>query len=395
MVSVDEYFSTIDNNDFHFTITTNNELAQKWFDRGMLFVYGFNHNEGIECFKEAIKHDPNCPMVYWAISNALHCNYNKWEVTIEEMNEINENTKKSCELSSITKLTQLENDLIIASISRNCYPYVPTDINIINKKYVDEMRLLWKNHMDNIEFTVLFIEGLMNLRPWKLWDNEMTLESVEITNEIRQIYSSTKHLVQTKSHPGYSHLFVHLMEMAPTKKQVEEALPYADDVRTKWPYMGHLVHMASHIEMSLGMYNRSVDSNLWAIKSDEKYAEIRGYDNYYHFYRCHNEHMLVWSAMFTGQYSIAYESARRIINLTPLQLLKDNIIFAESIHQSLYHVYIRFGKWDEILQEELPEDKDTFLITTTTAYYAKGIEIFYFLYLYMIISFLSSYLLQA
>lgn len=377
----DEYFSMIDKNDFHFSITTNNEQAQKWFDRGMLFVYGFNHNEGIECFKQVIKYDPNCAMAYWAIANALHCNYNKWEVTIEEMNEIIDKTKKACELASITTLTQLENDLINASKSRNCYPYIPTDIKIINKNYVNEMRLLLKNHIDNIEFIVLFIEGLMNLRPWKLWDNEMTLESEEITSEIRLIYSSTKYLVNTKSHPGYSHLFVHLMEMAPTKKQVEEALSYADDLRTKWPTMGHLVHMASHIEMNLGMYIKSVESNIWAIKADEKYAEIRGYDNYYHFYRCHNEHMLIWSAMFTGQYSIAYDSAKRIINLTPLQLLKDNIIFAESSHQDLYHVYIRFGKWNEILQEPLPEDKKTFLITTTTAYYAKGIAIIFYIYI--------------
>jgi tetratricopeptide (TPR) repeat protein len=37
------------------------------------------------------------------------------------------------------------------------------------------------------------------------------------------------------------------------------------------------------------------------------------------------------------------------------------------------HVYIRFGKWHEILQEPLPADQDLFCVTTAILYYARGV----------------------
>ena len=37
------------------------------------------------------------------------------------------------------------------------------------------------------------------------------------------------------------------------------------------------------------------------------------------------------------------------------------------------HVFIRFGKWQEIIDEPLPDDPDLFCVTTTLWYYAKGI----------------------
>jgi tetratricopeptide (TPR) repeat protein len=38
-----------------------------------------------------------------------------------------------------------------------------------------------------------------------------------------------------------------------------------------------------------------------------------------------------------------------------------------------YHVYIRFGKWNEILEIPPPEDPDTFKFTNVLHYYARGL----------------------
>ena len=38
----------------HREITTVSEEAQRWFDRGLTWIYGFNHDEAIICFNKAI-----------------------------------------------------------------------------------------------------------------------------------------------------------------------------------------------------------------------------------------------------------------------------------------------------------------------------------------------------
>ena len=64
-------------------ITTNSPEAQTWFDRGINWIYGFNHAEAIKCFGEALKHDPDCAMAHWGVSYAAGPNYNlPWHPTI-------------------------------------------------------------------------------------------------------------------------------------------------------------------------------------------------------------------------------------------------------------------------------------------------------------------------
>ena len=41
-------------------ITTSSADAQLWFDRGLNWVFGFNHTEAIKCFQKALTHDPDC-----------------------------------------------------------------------------------------------------------------------------------------------------------------------------------------------------------------------------------------------------------------------------------------------------------------------------------------------
>ena len=57
-------------------ITTHSPEAQKYFDQGLAFLYGFNHDEAIRSFQAAATSDPGCAMVYWgiAMANGPHIN---------------------------------------------------------------------------------------------------------------------------------------------------------------------------------------------------------------------------------------------------------------------------------------------------------------------------------
>ena len=61
-------------------ITTSSAEAQTWFDRGLVWTYGFNHEEAVYCFRQAVAADPDCAMAHWGIAYAIGPNYNKpWE----------------------------------------------------------------------------------------------------------------------------------------------------------------------------------------------------------------------------------------------------------------------------------------------------------------------------
>lgn len=52
----------------HFPISTNSELAQKYFDQGVILAYGFNHEEAFRSFEEVARLDSNCAMAYWGMA---------------------------------------------------------------------------------------------------------------------------------------------------------------------------------------------------------------------------------------------------------------------------------------------------------------------------------------
>ena len=58
-------------------ITTSSPKAQTWFDRGLSWTYGYNHEEAVFCFREALRHDPGCAMAWWGIAYASGPFYNR------------------------------------------------------------------------------------------------------------------------------------------------------------------------------------------------------------------------------------------------------------------------------------------------------------------------------
>ena len=60
----------------NFPITTESELAQKYFDQGVILAYGFNHEEAFRSFEEVARLDSNCAMAYWGMAYVLGPNIN-------------------------------------------------------------------------------------------------------------------------------------------------------------------------------------------------------------------------------------------------------------------------------------------------------------------------------
>ena len=59
------------------TITTNSPEAQKYFNQGLNFLFGFNHGAAIRAFQAAAAADTDCAMAHWGIALACgpHINF--------------------------------------------------------------------------------------------------------------------------------------------------------------------------------------------------------------------------------------------------------------------------------------------------------------------------------
>lgn len=92
-------------------------------------------------------------------------------------------------------------------------------------------------------------------------------------HKIRRVFDLALQHQATEKHPGLLHPWIHFMGMSSTPGV---ALPAADKLRHLVPDGGHIHHMPTHLDVLVGDYGRSVDSNTTAVITDEKYLAKEG-----------------------------------------------------------------------------------------------------------------------
>ena len=355
-----------------------------WFDRGLLQCYGFNHGEAVRCFRRALEADSDCAMAYWGVAYALGPNYNKaWDAFDEAefrvvLAEAHEATSRAVAL--LDGVTELEQALV--RTLRYRYPTaVPGgDTSVWVEQYAAEMRKVYRQFPEHLDVCALVAEALINRTPWKLWDlktggiaeGASTVETTEVLETALDRIEDAR----APQHPGLLHMYIHLMEMSP---HPERALKAADRLRGLVPDAGHLQHMSTHIDVLCGHYKTVVDTNEAAIAADRKFLEREGAVNFYSLYRCHDYHFKVYGAMFLGQYQAAIEATEEMISTLPADLLRIQsppmADWLEGFVSIKQHVLIRFGKWDEIIAQKLPDDQELFCVTTAMMHYAGAVAL--------------------
>ena len=358
-------------------INTSSEEAQTWFDRGLIWTYGFNHEAAVNCFEKAISHDETCAMAYWGLAYALGPNYNKpWEVY--DKVDLDKTLRRTH--SAAAKARKYATDLIeIALANAIQYRYLKASAaeapNAWNRLYADAMEKVYQKYGFDLDVATFYADSLMNLTPWKLWDIHTgkpnpEARTFEVKNVLEKIFQQPGGL----EHPGSLHLYIHLMEMSPSP---ESALPIADRLRNLCPDAGHLQHMPTHLDVLCGDWRRAISSNSDAIIADQKYLKRAGPVNFYTLYRCHDMHFRLYAAMFAGQSKAAIDTAQLLALSIPEQLLRVEsppmADWLEGFVSMQTHALIRFGKWSEIIALQFPQDPNLYCYTTAMIHYAKGI----------------------
>ena len=347
---------------YHHPITTSSPLARRYFDQGLRLVYAFNHDEAIRAFREAARLDPDCAMAQWGVALALGPNYNL-ALDAEHNQAAYEAAQRAQALAP--KASEAERAYIEAVGKR--YSVEPgADRKALDRAYADAMRQVAHRYPDDPDAATLFAEALMDLRPWDLWtlDGEPQPGTLEIAATLEAV------LAKYPEHPGANHYYIHVMEASP---RPERALPSAQRIAELEPGAGHLVHMPSHIYMRLGRYADAAEANRRAIGVDLQYlARVKPEGIYPMMYYPHNIHFLWAAASMEGRSQEALQAARDVVkHLNPEMV--EQMPMLEAYTPTLLFALVRFGKWQEVLQEPAPPAGQRY--TTGIWHYARGLAL--------------------
>lgn len=343
--------------DHKFPVSTKNAQAQLFMNQGLNLSYAFNHAEAGRAYREAARLDPNLAMAFWGEALALGPNINAPMDPASEPKAL-EAIQKAVALKG--KASPREQALIDALTNR--YSGRAEDRRARDVAYADAMRKVHLQFPDDDDISMLYVESVMDLRPWGYWTKDGT--PYERTSEV--VALTEKVIAHNQNHPGALHLYIHLMEAY----QADKAEAAADRLIGLMPAAGHMVHMPAHIYQRVGRYADAAKSNVMAIAADEDYiSQCRAQGLYPMAYYPHNLHFLWFAATAEGNSKVAIEAARKAASQVSDDTLKAVPLLA-GFRVVPYYALTRFGKWDEMLRE--PEPPATSAYMNGIWHYARG-----------------------
>ncbi|MEO6252852.1 MAG: tetratricopeptide repeat protein [Ferruginibacter sp.] len=347
---------------YSWKITTTSDSAQIYFNQGINMYYAFHIIESRASFDKATRFDPNCAMAWWGKALAFGPNIN--DFGYQRPSEAIPSATKANELKSGG--TAVEKALIEAMFVR--YSADSTaDQGKLNVLYRDAMGRVFKDHKQDEHVSVLYADALMLLHPWDLYDHDFTPKAWT-----PEIVSVLKHSMQLNpKQPGAHHYFIHALEAS---AKPEEALNSATFLTTAMPEVSHLTHMPSHIYIRTGHYNKGIDINDKALSGYKKYLHyFPATEESSLLYDLHNVHMKLNCAQMAGNYKLAIGASVEVQQKIPAMYIAfpgalGN--YVQYVHQSPLFTQLRFGKWNDILKEQVI---DSLTYTPVLQYFARGI----------------------
>ncbi len=366
-------------------ISTPSAEAQKWFNMGLNWCYGFNHEEGLKCFEEALRHDPHCVMAHWgcAYSAGPFYNYVWRQFSRQEADECTRFCHEYIQKARAIAIhgSEKENQLVEALGRRFQKPHwvEGEEFDRWDDDYANAMRRVYYNFMDDHDIIALFAEAIMTRTPWKLWDvkrgvpppNTDTYEALHIIERSIQM----KEAAGETQHPAILHLHIHVTEMS---NEPERAMASADTLGDLCPDAGHLNHMPGHTYVLCGQYEKAKIASEKAIRADDMYADYAGEFNFYTTARAHDLHLMMYTCMFLGQYEPAMAAANKLCATLSSEVLDVRgrpqlAATLEGYYSMKMHVLVRFGRWQDIVDEPMMEDTELYCVSCAMFHYAKGV----------------------
>ena len=366
-------------------IVTASSEAQRWFDLGLRWCFGFNHEEGVKCFQRSLACDPDCVMAHWGVAYGTGPFYNLvWrDLGDSEADNVTRAAFHHVQLALALSAGRedAERRLVEALQRRFQKPHrvAPEEFDRWDDEYAAAMRRVHYDYPADHDIMALLIEALMTRTPRRLWDVKTGLPARN-ADTVEALAACERSMVMADrqgipQHPAIVHLHIHLLEMS---NEPERAMRSADVLSTLCPDAGHMNHMPAHIYVLSGDYDKAKIASEKAIRADDMYAPFGGPFDFYITARCHDLHLMMFTCMFLGQYSPAVAAAEKIRGILTKDILglRDRsklVMTTEGFYSMKMHVLVRFGRWREIIDEPAPDDPGIFVVSIPMHHYARAI----------------------
>jgi tetratricopeptide (TPR) repeat protein len=340
---------------YHRVITTHSAVAQRYFDQGLLFVYGYYFSEALASFQEAARLDPACPMVYWGMAMAIGPNPNSRYLGLRDdpQGKGREAIQKAWSLRAGASLKEVA--FITALLVRYDSEKFP-DRKQRDVAYAQAMKDLFTRYPDDPEAGTFYADSLMTISPWNYWrpDGSPRPGTTEVVAALERV------MAMRPNHPGANHLYVHLFENSQTPSR---ALVAADRLEQTIPGAGHIVHMPSHIYIRVGQYDKAIASNERSLAADKRELGLWGNREFPSGASLpssartgggmHANDVLRSAATWEGNFTRVIEAARASAAEAAHMGMESNDS-AQRRYVQPWLTYRRFQKWQEILALPAP-----------------------------------------
>jgi tetratricopeptide (TPR) repeat protein len=256
------------------TVATTSREAQRFIDQGLQWLFGFNDDEAIRCFREAARLDPGCAFAWWGVAYAHGININDPVMSEAESRGAWDAIRQAIALREHAR--PAERALIDALAKRYAWP-PPKESRSLEEAFAGAMADAWRLFPDDADVGAIYAESLMNLQPWDYWtiDGAPKGRATEIVGVLERV------LQIAPDHPGALHYYIHAVEASQSPERAEAA---ADRLASLVPGSSHLTHMPSHIFARLGRYADAADANARAVAADRIYLASAPEQDYYGLY---------------------------------------------------------------------------------------------------------------
>jgi len=329
------------------TISTESEMAQKFFDQGLRLAWGFYFPESIASYQQASFYDPSHPMPYWGMAHAMGPNPNSRYAKMPDDPKGEGLRAIKNALARLDNATPLEAEIINAMWVFYNKDATPDKLKR-DRAYLDAMRNLNQKYPMDSDIAALYAASYMNIGKWDYWDAEGNPkdETLPVAEALEKI------LEQDLTNPGVMHLHIHLLEAS---MEPQRALISADNLEVSVPIAGHVVHMPAHIYVRTGDFKKAIDNNIRSQKVDREFAQIWGdlpmpnigtYPLSHKIHAGHAIDFIRYAATVQGNYGTAIDAA---LAAKAKVLTYNNVHRYQKSIAAPWLIYKIFGQWDELL----------------------------------------------
>jgi tetratricopeptide (TPR) repeat protein len=317
-----------------YRIGTASPECQAYFDQGLGYFYSYVWMEAARSFETAARHDPDCPMVWWALSRALE-RYGK--------GNHNQALVKAKEL--LPRASHREALLITARLEEKAMLPGLDTIDKRNKAAIKSLDTLLALYEDDEEgwYARAQLAGGSSLFGGQV-------SAVPFYRALLRI---------NPLHPGANHELVHFYE---NFQRPALGWPYAEKYIESSPGIPHAFHMQAHLGMRIGRWNKTTDWSARAIELQKEYHRVQSVQPGQDWQFAHHLETLMRSLIHDGR----WDAGRK---------LQKECEGHRIYHKQLwFHLHLGAHDWAEALKlaNGLGRDKVAASYFRALAYLKKG-----------------------